>query len=149
MIDGGYWPKLNLSTDPRLDWSYSDFVREETRIRGKNPGAEIVGLNRALHVSVLQALGDRAAAAWDAVSEAWGNPHKDVTCARVVKLSKEQIRADVGAHRDAVQIMEDIVALVCERDGRPRQDVLRDLDADLRERADFLRAWKLANVISR
>jgi hypothetical protein len=149
MIEYGHWPKLNLGMHPQLDWSLSAHLQEKSRPRTKNPPATVVGLNRALHVAALKQLGNTAKDSWDAVAKIWGNQHAAPGRAQVKYLTPNQVKDDATDYPQAVQIMEEIVTLVCGRDGRSRGDVLRDLDADLRERAEYLGWFKLAGRLKR
>lgn len=109
--------------------------------RRATPPERVVGLNRAVHVLVLAELHPKrkATAIWAEVAAAWGK-------------RPATVKGDVGKYKvknpreyrpdDAQRLMLTIVHNSCRASGRPREQVLKDFDADLCHRARQLRGAK-------
>jgi hypothetical protein len=105
--------------------------------RQRTPPARIVGLNRAVHFHVQAEMHHdwKKAAIHADVAEAWGVASAQIKAdVRKYALANDAKALAVDGLYDAKRLMLMIVHNACNTSRRPRAKVLRDFDADLRDR---------------
>lgn len=114
---------------------------KELNHRRPTPPARVVGLNRAVHFHVLTEVYPerKRTAIYADVGDAWGvSPGHVKADVREYAVPdpgpKDAVRSVPYRHDDAKRLMLTIVHNVCVATGRERVDVLKDFDADMRDR---------------